>query len=57
MFCWAVDGIVQVLNRRERPQLVFDSQGRPVAMTNGAQRRSDTDKSFTLIVPIQVSGV
>jgi hypothetical protein len=52
------DGSSEVLNRRERPQLVFDDSGTPVALTNGAMRGvapdgSPSDRSFTLIVPIR----
>ena len=32
------DGMVEVLARRERPQLVFDDAGRPIALVTGSAR-------------------
>jgi len=49
----------EVLIRRERPQLLFDAQGAPMILVNGATHSTAANKgkvedySFTLMVPIQ----
>lgn len=36
------DGTVEILNRRERPQLVFDDERNPIMLINGAQGKVPT---------------
>ena len=40
--------------RRERPHMIIDENGRPTHLSNGAQESTETDRSFTLIVPLRV---
>jgi len=45
------DGSVDVLNRRERPQLHFDSSGKPAFLVTGVQAAGQAS-SYTLIQPV-----
>ena len=62
--CWnntveLVDGSTIVLARRERPELIHDEHGRPVALLNGAQfgtvPGNPGDQTFTLSQRVRVS--
>ena len=61
--CWnntvqLVDGSSIDLTRRERPELIHDEHGRPVALINGAQfgvvPGNPGDQTFTLVQPVRV---
>ena len=52
--CWnntveLVDGSIIELARRERPELVHDESGAPVALISSAVLKSSGDQSFTLV--------
>ena len=38
--------------RRERPHMVVDSAGVPIAVSNGVQESRDDDRSYTLVQPL-----
>ena len=61
--CWnntvaLLDGSTIVLARRERPELLHDAEGRPVALLSGAQfgavPGNAGDQTFTLSQPVRV---
>ena len=65
MDCWnntleLKDGSTIELARRERPELVHDGQGRPVALINGAQfgavPGNPGDQTFTLVQAVRQTG-
>lgn len=41
------------LYRRERPHMIVDQDGRPLYISNGVQEATDSDRSWTLIQPVQ----
>lgn len=43
------------LQKRERPHLVLDSSGTPIALTNGAGWPGDCDHVFTFVQPIRTA--
>jgi hypothetical protein len=49
------NGSTITLRQRERPHLVLDQKGRPVALTNGAGWRDDCDHVFTFAQPINTA--
>lgn len=49
------NGSTVTLRQRERPHLVLDQKGRPVALTNGAGWRDDCDHVFTFAQPINTA--
>ena len=48
------NGSTVTLRQRERPHLVFDSSGNPIALTNGAGWLDDCDHVFTFAQKIHV---
>ena len=47
------NGTVSPFARIERPYLIFDSDGTPAALVNGAQRYAWNAQTFTLVRPVQ----
>ncbi len=48
---WDQGGRVQLV-RRERPHMVIGPNSAPIAISNGAQERSESDRSYTLVQPL-----
>ena len=47
-----VNGTTMTMHQRERPHLVLNQKGQPVALTNGAGWKNDCDAVFTFAQPI-----